>query len=85
MKDSDSGSTKASNKKKNYKVGDVVTFNGGKHYVSSTASSPASTGLSPGPAKIEYTNPGSKHPWCLVTTDWSKTHVWGWVDDGTFS
>lgn len=84
-KDSGSGSAKASNKKKNYKVGDVVTFNGGKHYVSSTASSPASTGLSPGPAKIEHTNPGSKHPYCLVTTDWSKTHVWGWVDDGTFS
>lgn len=71
--------------KGNYKVGDVVQFKGGSHYVSSTASRPASTGLSPGPAKITYTNPGSKHPWCLVTESWATTHVWGWVDNGTFS
>jgi hypothetical protein len=70
--------------KKDYKKGDVVQFKGGSHYVSSTASKPASTGLSPGPAKITYTNPGSAHPWCLVTEDWATTHVWGWVDDGTF-
>ena len=67
-----------------YKKGDVVQFKGGSHYVSSTASKPASTGLSPGPAKITYTSPGSAHPWCLVTEDWATTHVWGWVDDGTF-
>lgn len=72
-------------KKKSYKKGDVVQFKGGSHYVSSTASKPASTGLSAGPAKITYTNPGSAHPWCLVTENWSQTHVWGWVDDGTFT
>lgn len=71
-------------KKKTYKVGDHVQFKGGSHYISSTASRPASTGLSPGPARIAYTNPGSAHPWSLITTDWSKTHVYGWVDDGTF-
>lgn len=71
--------------KKDYKKGDVVQFKGGKHYVSSTASKAASTGLSPGPAKITYTNPGSAHPWHLVTEDWATTHVWGWVDDGSFS
>lgn len=70
---------------KDYKAGDIVQFNGGSHYVSSTSTSPASTGLGAGPAKIAYTNPGSPHPWCLVTQDWSQTHVWGWVDDGTFS
>lgn len=70
--------------KKDYKKGDVVQFKGGSHYVSSTASKAASTGLSPGPAKITYTNPGSAHPWHLVTEDWAQTHVWGWVDDGTF-
>lgn len=70
---------------KDYKVGDVVQFNGGSHYTASTSTKPASTGLGAGPAKITYTNPGAPHPWCLVTQDWSKTHVWGWVDDGTFS
>lgn len=70
---------------KDYKAGDIVQFNGGSHYVSSTATSPASTGLGAGPAKIAYTNPGAPHPWCLVTQDWSQTHVWGWVDDGTFT
>lgn len=67
-----------------YKVGDVVQFNGGSQYVSSTASSPASTGLKPGPATITYTAKGAKHPWHLQTQDWSATHVYGWVDDGTF-
>lgn len=70
--------------KKSFSVGDVVNFHGGEHYVSSDAKNPASVGLNPGPAKIEYTNPGSAHPWCLVTEDWEKTHVWGWVDEGTF-
>ena len=70
--------------KKTYKKGDVVQFKGGKHYVSSTAGSPASTGLGAGPAKITYTAPGAKHPWHLITENWSATHVWGWVDDGSF-
>jgi hypothetical protein len=69
---------------KSYKVGDVVQFNGGKHYVSSTASSPASTNLAAGPAKITFTNAGAAHPWHLVHTDGSTT-VYGWVDDGTFN
>lgn len=77
-----SGSTTAQSK--TYRVGDVVQFKGGKHYVSSTASSPASTNLKAGPAKITYTNKGSKHPWHLVHTD-SQTTVYGWVDDDTFS
>lgn len=74
---------KSQNEKK-YKVGDIVQFHGGKHYVSSTASSPASTNLKAGPAKITYTADGAVHPWHLVHTD-SQTTVYGWVDDGTFS
>lgn len=70
---------------KDYKAGDTVQFSGGSHYVSSTATKPASTGLGAGPAKITLTNPGSPHPWHLVTQEWSKTHVYGWVDDGTFT
>lgn len=86
-KDSDAGTqtTKKKEEKKDYKVGDKVTFNGGKHYVSSDASKAASTNLGSGPAKITIINKGSKHPYHLVTENWSKTHVWGWVDDGSFS
>lgn len=70
--------------KKEYKVGDLVQFNGGTHYISSTTTK---SGGSPsaGPAKITIINKGSAHPYHLVTEDWGKTHVWGWVDEGSFS
>lgn len=67
-----------------YKVGDIVQFKGGYHYVSSTASSPASTNLRPGPAKITLIAKGAKHPYHLIHTD-SSTMVYGWVDKGTFT
>lgn len=70
--------------KKSYKVGDVVHFNGGYHYVSSDAKNPTGSKCAAGNAKITYTNPGSRHPWHLVHTD-SSSRVYGWVDDGTFS
>lgn len=70
--------------KKEYKVGDIVQFKGGKHYVSSTGNK-AGGSPSAGPAKITIINKGSAHPYHLVTEDWSKTHVWGWVDEGSFS
>lgn len=70
--------------KKEYKVGDIVRFNGGNHYVSSDATR---SGGSPsaGPAKITIINKGSAHPYHLVTENWSETHVWGWVNEGSFS
>ena len=37
-----------------------------------------------GKAKITYTNPGSAHPWHLEYINWEETHVYGWVDEGTF-
>lgn len=70
--------------KKEYEVGDVVNFHGGMHYVSSY---PDATGykVGPGPARINIKNgSGKAHPWSLITEDWNQTHVWGWVDDGTF-
>lgn len=67
-----------------YKVGDVVQFNGGYHYVSSTASNPTGSKCSAGPAKITLIAKGAKHPYHLIHTD-SSTRVYGWVDDGTFS
>lgn len=69
---------------KDYKVGDVVQFNGGYHYVSSTASNPTGSKCAAGPAKITLQAKGAKHPWHLIHTD-SKTRVYGWVDDGSFS
>lgn len=71
-------------KKKTYKVGDIVNFKGGTHYVSSY---PGSRGykVSGGRAKITIANgSGKAHPWHLITENWSQTHVYGWVDEGTF-
>lgn len=69
---------------KEYSVGDVVQFNGGYHYVSSTASSPTGSKCAAGPAKITLQAKGAKHPWHLIHTD-SQSRVYGWVDDGSFS
>ena len=76
-----SGSTQTSSE---HKIGDVVQFNGGYHYVSSTASKPTGSKCNAGPAKITNIAKGKAHPWHLVHTD-SKSRVYGWVDDGTFS
>ena len=76
--------SKPAKKQKTYSVGDVVWFNGGRHYVSSY---PGATGygVSAGYAKITIANgSGGAHPWHLVTTNWSQTHVYGWVDAGSF-
>lgn len=70
--------------KKEYKVGDIVQFNGGNHYVSSTATKSGGT-PSAGAAKITIIAKGAPHPYHLVTENWSDTHVWGWVDEGSFS
>lgn len=70
-------------KEKGYKVGDIVDFHGGTHYVSSYPSSkgyPARAGK----AKITIKDgAGKMHPWHLVHAD-SISNVYGWVDEGTF-
>lgn len=76
-----SGSTQTSSE---HKIGDVVQFNGGYHYVNSTASKPTGSRCNAGPAKITHIVKGKAHPWHLEHTD-SKSRVFGWVDDGTFS
>lgn len=67
-----------------HNIGDVVQFNGGYHYVSSSAGSPTGAECAPGPAKITLIAKGAKHPYHLIHTD-SSTRVYGWVDSGTFS
>lgn len=70
------------NDKKNYSIGDTVNFHGGTYYVSSDASSGYNGAA--GKATITYTNPGSAHPWHLEYINWEETHVYGWVNEGTF-
>ena len=77
-------STESKPATKTYKVGDIVTFNGGTHYYSSY---PGAKGYaaSAGQAKITIMNgSGKAHPWHLINTG-TGSNVWGWVDDGTFS
>ena len=70
-----------------YKVGDIVDFHGGMHYVSSYSSAKGYS-ASAGKAKItlgpDCKGNGGAHPWHLVHTD-SKSNVYGWVDEGTFT
>ena len=77
-----SGSKKTETK--TYNVGDIVNFHGGKHYVSSDSGAIGYT-VAAGKAKITIKNgSGKSHPWHLVTQNWNQTHVYGWVDDGSF-
>ncbi len=82
LKDTDNKKSSKS-KKSIHKVGDVVEFKGGRHYVSSRKGAKGYK-VSAGKAKITRSNPGSAHPWHLITRSWKKSHVYGWVDEGTF-
>ncbi len=63
------------------KVGDVVLFPGGKHYVSSNSD----TGFDAkgGQAKVTKYSEGAKHPYHLVKIDGGTATVYGWVDADT--
>lgn len=84
-----SGSSGGSSSGGNYKVGDIVSFKGGYHYVSSDAKSATGGKRSAGKAKITYTNKGAKHPYHLVGGAYTNVdgncNVYGWVDSDTFS
>lgn len=69
---------------KTYQVGDIVQFNGGYHYISSSATNPTGGRVAAGPGKITLIAKGAKHPYHLIHTD-SSTRLYGWVDEGTFS
>jgi LysM repeat protein len=60
-----------------HKVGEIVQFNGSKHYTSAAGSS-GSTAKA-GPAKITAVSAGAKHPYHIIHTD-STSNVYGWVD-----
>ena len=69
--------------KAEHKIGDIVNFHGGHHYVSSVESTPTGSQVPPGPAKLTLIAAGAKHPYHLIHTD-NSTWVYGWVDEGTF-
>lgn len=60
------------------KIGDIVRFKGGAHYVSSNATSCAGTPKA-GAAKVTAVAKGAKHPYHLIHTD-NQSTVYGWVD-----
>ncbi len=72
--------------KKSYKVGDIVNFHGGTHYVSSYSGAKGYSARA-GRAKITLgpncAGNGKAHPWHLIHVDGSS-NVYGWVDEGTF-
>lgn len=85
---SKSKSKSKSGSKKKHKVGDIVNFKGGTHYVSSYKNAKGYKATA-GKAKITLgpncKGNGGAHPWHLIHTSGSKSNVYGWVNEGTFS
>ena len=71
-------------KPENYKVGDIVQFEGNIHYAGADAKK--GTACKGGKAKITQINQlgKSKHPYHLVRIGGDGATVYGWVDAGTF-
>lgn len=67
------------------KVGDIVNYNGTRHYANANAIS--GIGCKGGRAKITniYQLGKSKHPYHLVAISGHGSTVYGWVDAGTFT
>ena len=79
----DPGGQGGGSKRRKYKVGDIVSFHGGPHYVSSYAGTKGHEARA-GEARIVFMDGLRKaHPWYLVHTD-SDSDVYGWVDSGSF-
>lgn len=67
------------------KVGDIVNYNGSKHYANANAANGSS--CKGGQAKITniYQLGKSKHPYHLVRVLGKGSSVYGWVDEGSFT
>lgn len=66
-----------------YAVGDVVTFNGTKHYASSNGTNGKT--CKPGEARVTSVAKSGKHPYHLIKTTGSTSTVYGWVDAADIS
>ena len=78
---------KSSSSSSNFKVGDIVHFKGGTHYVSSYSGAkgyPAKAGKAKITMGPNCAGNGKAHPWHLIHTD-SSSNVYGWVNSGTFT
>lgn len=84
-----SGAVQPATSNKDYKVGDVVNFNGGNHYYTSQDASPRGGNRKGGKAKITAIAKGAKHPYHLIGGAYNNvggsSNVYGWVDAGSFS
>ncbi|MCM1059672.1 MAG: hypothetical protein NC452_05205 [Eubacterium sp.] len=65
-----------------YNIGDIVNFNGGTHYVSSTATTPTGGNRTAGTAKITNIAKGAAHPYHLIG---ETSNVYGWVNESQIS
>lgn len=74
----DSGSGSGSTTALKYKVGDVVTFTGSKHYKSADAAS--GSACKAGKAKVTATYKTGKHPYHLIAVSGGGSTVYGWID-----
>ena len=75
---------------KDYKVGDIVTFNGGYHYYTSMDTSPRGGLRTAGKAWIQNINKNGKHKYALIGGVYKSgvggnSNVYGWVDENTVS
>ena len=75
---------------KDYKVGDIVTFNGGYHYYTSMDTSPRGGLRTAGKAWIQNINKNGKHKYALIGGVYKSgiggsSNVYGWVDESTVS
>ena len=61
------------------KVGDIVDFEGTKHYTSSYAGAKGRT-CKPGQAKVTAINAKGAHPYHLVAVSGKGSNVYGWTD-----
>ena len=66
---------------KTIKNGDIVSFAGGKHYISANGN--VGFNASAGEAKITNIKEGAKHPYHAVRVSGGGSNVYGWVDANT--
>lgn len=80
VKDEDANSATSSLE---YKIGDIVSFTGNKHY--SSANSMTQKSCKAGTAKITSVSKNAKHPYHLVAEKGKGSDVYGWVDKNDIS
>ena len=67
------------------KIGDVVVYNGNKHYVNANAAVGSSCKGGKATITAIYQLGKTKHPYHLVKVSGSGATVHGWVDEGSFT